>query len=422
MKQFSKTLVSRAVKAAADISDQQLSAINRHTLADFDREQLYVRTFFVCHNAIDRDGEFFSDELLSEFEKTLPGKGCFIKHPQGYDGESAPGEGLWFEAKLRTLGQAEARTLLGEPSLTWVDDSAQAKVLEASMYMVRHAENDYLLSKLDAGIAGHCSIGFSAAARDSVRNSDNKHMADKWLAPGEALECSLVWLGAQPGARAYKSAGSDNADDADNNGPQHNHQASAAQASVHKSTLNYCDYLGDHPMHLKNKALQGQIEGLKTGGSKNTEADLATAMLILSTTAGELEQAEKALTDAETAHAGLKADVDTLANLKTALGDQAEHLLANPEALAASVKAAGEARTALVDEIVTTQRTKGLVGDDDAAVAAAKKDLEGQNLKQLNMLKTALGSATSGSQIAGGASAGTGADTDKGGQKDLGAL
>lgn len=91
-----------AVKAKGDgtPSIEQMQAINAFALKELKPEDVYVRSVYLAHNAIDRDREVFDDDLLNDFAATLPGKGFFVKHPQGWDGESGPGEGLWFEARV----------------------------------------------------------------------------------------------------------------------------------------------------------------------------------------------------------------------------------------------------------------------------------------------------------------------------------
>lgn len=195
------------IKAAGDPSADQLAKLRPFMLADIPAEQLYVRTFALAHNAIDRDDEAFDDQLLADFARTLPGKGLFIKHPSGWDGDSGPGEGRFFEAELQHMSQADARTMLRQPDLTWPPGVNTATILMAGAYMVRTEGNKDLLLKADAGIVSDVSIGFTAKRGENYRDEAGREMqARRLTSPGEALEGSLVWLGAQPGARAIKSA------------------------------------------------------------------------------------------------------------------------------------------------------------------------------------------------------------------------
>jgi len=194
-------------KAAATPSDEQLVAINAFTLREFTADELHVRTFVVCHNCVDRDNECFDEGLLQDFVKSLPGKGVFVKHPTGWDGDSGPGEGLVFGARLETMSLQDAQALMRGQELLLPPDRAQVAVVVADSYFPKTADNAALLTKLDAGVACFVSVGFSAAGREKVADAaGNEYELRRWTGPGEAHEMSLVWLGAQPGARAVKSA------------------------------------------------------------------------------------------------------------------------------------------------------------------------------------------------------------------------
>lgn len=182
----------------------QLAVINTYALEPLTTESAYVRTALIAHTGIDRDGELFSDELLAELAQTLPGKGLFVKHPSGYDGSSAPGAGRWFEARVLTMSHDEARSALRSPGLRFAPDSTQAKVIEASFFLPRMTANDALLTNINAGVAGDVSVGFRASARVPLKDAAGNTLAQRLMGPGEALEASLVWLGAQPGARVTK--------------------------------------------------------------------------------------------------------------------------------------------------------------------------------------------------------------------------
>ena len=195
------------VKGAGAPDTAQLAAIRAHTLRDFAADDLVVREFVVAHNAIDRDKECFAAPLLEDFARTFGGKGVFIRHPSGWDGDSGPGEGKIFAAVTERMTHDAARTLLREPHLAFPYDAAEAVVVKASAYYVKTPENVAFLLKLDAGIAGEVSIGFTASTRERLKDAAGIELnAWRWNGPGEARELSHVWLGAQPGARAIKSA------------------------------------------------------------------------------------------------------------------------------------------------------------------------------------------------------------------------
>lgn len=201
-----KNCIAAFCKSAGSPSTEQLAAINTLALATLAAADVYVRTAYLAHNAIDRDGEVFDDAVLDDFARTLPGKGLFVRHPGGWDGDSGPGIGRWFAARVVSLPMDEARAALREPGLKFPASAQMAKLLEASFFIPRSAKNADMLVDLDAGVAGDVSIGFRAADRAGVQDASGNIVAQRILGPGEAMEGSLVWLGAQPGARVTKAA------------------------------------------------------------------------------------------------------------------------------------------------------------------------------------------------------------------------
>lgn len=192
-------------KSVGTPTDAQLSLINGYTLRPFAVDELVVREYLLAHNCIDRDRECFDEALLQDFSRTLPGKGVFIRHPGGWDGDSGPGEGRVFQSSLETMSLEAARTLLREPTLALPPDRTTVTVLKASAYFARTDDNTALFTKMDAGIVSDVSIGFNATDRERIKQGDVEINVWRYTGPGEALEMSHVWLGAQPGARATKA-------------------------------------------------------------------------------------------------------------------------------------------------------------------------------------------------------------------------
>lgn len=194
-------------KALATATDAQMAAINGYTLREFTADEVMVREYILAHNCIDRDKECFDEQLLADFARTLPGKGVFVRHPGGWDGDSGPGEGRIFDAATEETTLDAARTLLRQPDLTLPPDRQRVTLLRTWAYFARTTENEALLTKHDAGIVSDVSLGFTASERNRIKGPDGIELnAWRWVGPGEGLEQSLVWLGAQPGARAIKSA------------------------------------------------------------------------------------------------------------------------------------------------------------------------------------------------------------------------
>lgn len=304
--------LSLRIKSNGKPSDEQLAKIRQFTLADLSADDLYVRQFVLAHNAIDRDNECFDEQLLADCARTLPGKGLFIKHPMGWDGDSGPGEGRWFDAHTESVSLDDARKLLREPLLTLPPDRTTVMLLYADGYMAKTEDNASLLKKLDAGVAGDVSIGFNYTDRQRLKDREGRELnAFRLTGPGEALEGSLVWLGAQPGARAVKHA----------NRSRENHEETMDPT---------------------------QKQQLDDANAKVTELTAKVA------------NAEKATT--------------LVAALKTALGDNATLLdtADGIKSLVELVSAGKDHRKALIDTIVAGERHRGTIGDTDQAVNDAK--------------------------------------------------
>jgi len=318
-----KSLPARG-KSAGTPSDGQLAQIRQYCLNDMAAESLYTRSFVLAHNCIDRDAEAFDEGLLADFAKSLPGKGIYIKHPNGWDGDTGPAEGKWYGAQLQTCSLDEARAMLKEPDLNLPPDRSTVTLLMADGYFAKTADNATLLTKMDAGIAGDVSIGFKATARTPIKDAQGRELqACRIVGPGEALEGSLVWLGAQPGARAIKGA------------------------KANKRTTSQDD---DEESNVDQKEFDTQIA------------------------------AEQAKTKA------LQPQADKFTALKTALGKDNEVLADDPTALAALAIAGKAARASMIDDLVAADRQKGAVGDKPEEVEAAKAAYASFPIAQLKTL------------------------------------
>lgn len=199
MKNFNKQLSVKAV-AGVSATPEMLAKINGFALEPLAAEQVYVRKFIMAHNAIDRDGERFSEQILDFFAETFPGKSFLFAH----DRRSLP-FGLWFDATTEEMTPEQFKILTREaPQLP--DGVATVKVLWTWAYMLKEEFNAPIIKNIDAGIHRHVSIGFNAVDLIAVKKEINgPTLYWEYVPPGEALEGSLVWLGAQPGATAQKA-------------------------------------------------------------------------------------------------------------------------------------------------------------------------------------------------------------------------
>jgi hypothetical protein len=201
MKQFQKQFGCKAVSVAgSEVTPEMLAKINSFALNSLTVEQVYVRKFLFCHSAIDRDVERFPKALLEDFAATFPGKSFLFNHER----RSSP-FGLFFDAITEDMSPEQFKTLTSvEPNLP--ESEKSITVVWAWSYMLNEEFNSQITKNLDAGIYRHVSIGFSATDLTAVKKEINgPTLYWEYVAPGEALEGSLVWLGAQPGATAQKN-------------------------------------------------------------------------------------------------------------------------------------------------------------------------------------------------------------------------
>lgn len=201
MKTFHKQFGCKAVEVSGSAIDSaMLTKINAFALKELAAEDVYVRKFLLAHDAIDRDNERFPSDLLDQFALTLPGKSMLTVH----DRRSLP-LGLFFDASTEEMTAQKFTELTGVAAQT-IEGSASVKVLWSWSFMLNKEFNQQFMDNIDAGVYRHVSIGFAASDIKAVRKDINSSpLYYEYCAPGEALEGSLVWLGAQPGATAQKN-------------------------------------------------------------------------------------------------------------------------------------------------------------------------------------------------------------------------
>lgn len=186
--------------AGATVTPEILAKINKFALRELTTDEIFVRKYLMAHNAVDRDNERFSEALLEDFARTFPGKSFIISHDR-----STLGKGLFFDALTEEMTPEQFTALTGEEAML-PNGKSTVKVVWGWIYMLKAQFNEELIGNIDAGIYRHASIGFRANDIAPVKGQYDQILYYEYQAPGEALEGSLVWLGAQPGATAQKTA------------------------------------------------------------------------------------------------------------------------------------------------------------------------------------------------------------------------
>jgi hypothetical protein len=188
------------LKAAqgVEVTGEILAKINKYALRELTPEEIFVRRFLMAHNAVDRDNERFPEPILDDFARTLPGKSLL----NGHDRYTLP-LGLYFDAFTEELTPEQFTALTGEEARL-PEGVTMVKVLWGWVYMLKANFNASTTANIDAGIYRHASIGFKASDIMPITGSYSNILYYEYVPPGEALEGSIVWLGAQPGATTQK--------------------------------------------------------------------------------------------------------------------------------------------------------------------------------------------------------------------------
>jgi len=167
------------VKAARPPEPDELAIINSdYALEPLTAEQVFVCEMNLANDQVDRDNEKFPVEVLQEFALTLPGKSFLFNHERDHYGR-----GRYLSAEVIEEGG--------------VSHLATKHYMLASRYPEEIAD-------IKGGIARFVSIGFLAdwpipiySPEDDPKAKDRRPLYWEYGLPAEALEGSLVWLGAQ---------------------------------------------------------------------------------------------------------------------------------------------------------------------------------------------------------------------------------
>lgn len=188
------------LKASPSRPDEsQLDKINRFTRRKFPAEEMYIGQLRLAHNAIDRDNERFSDEVLARFEKTIVRKTMLFDHAK-YDAKNNA-VGKFFDVQIETIPLDKAVEILGEDLVLPVGVN-DVKILSPWFYIPVKGVSEDTIVKIDAGIYDFASIGFRAESLIPVRDTNGQILYNEYRGAGrttEATEGSLVYLGAQGG-------------------------------------------------------------------------------------------------------------------------------------------------------------------------------------------------------------------------------
>jgi hypothetical protein len=401
----------KQVGDGAGVADADLALINRYALEPLTPEQVYVRRMRLCNDQYDRGFERFPVAYLQRFVETIVGKALLPNHNSGGGG--------WFAAG------AVAPTTLGRFFKAELEQEAGVTYLVPSFYMVRLASNEEARQQIDGGVWSHVSIGafvdkrmcdlcgkdYDAYSWDGEGNYTGcPHVKGRVyngqvctvtyggdLAKVEAVEGSIVWLGAQYGAEMSRAAGDRRVLGADvlsaergravlssaslyeNSGadvlsaerPSGSTQHPEPSTALHPSTSAPSTLVRRSPWPDKEAMMQEKDKGEGQGGLPGLPAEQRVVLL-----QRDLGMREAEL---ETSRAMRRAADDARAA-------QAEEIAALQRSLDAAVVFATDGKLYRADLAAEMKRLAGLVGAEKecaAILAAAGDSFDASRLKEL---------------------------------------
>ena len=128
-------------------TEAMLTELNKFTRRQHTAEEVYLFDLILCDNEIDRDGECFSDEALSEMQKRFVGVTGIFDHDPHAGNQTA----RIFRTELCTDPARMSKT--GKPY----------RYLKANAYMVRTDANADLIREIDAGIKKEVSVSVAVS-------------------------------------------------------------------------------------------------------------------------------------------------------------------------------------------------------------------------------------------------------------------
>lgn len=151
-------LVTKAAQlSAGEVTEEQLKAINKHTLEPLKAEDVFTFKAVLCDNDIDRDFERFNQKALQDMQKLYLGKTVIKDHTPRADNQVARIYATELVQGSKTLKSGELYTQL-----------------VAHCYMAKTPSNADLITDIKAGIKKEGSVGVSVSSSIcSICGTDN---------------------------------------------------------------------------------------------------------------------------------------------------------------------------------------------------------------------------------------------------------
>lgn len=151
------TLYKSAGLEAQEVTEEELRAINKHTIEPLTADEVFVFSAVLCDTELDRQFEYFSPKALHDMQKLFLGRTVIKDHNPTADNQIA----RIYDTEVVDTGKKMKN---GEPYMQ----------LRARCYMVRTASNADLITEIRAGIKREGSVGFRpSSAVCSICQTDN---------------------------------------------------------------------------------------------------------------------------------------------------------------------------------------------------------------------------------------------------------
>ena len=172
-----------------EVTEEDLKAINKHTLSPLKAEDVFVFRAVLCDNELDRQHERFSLKALQDLQKLFLGKTVIKDHTAKADNQVARIYATELEQSTKSTTSGELYTKL-----------------VAKCYMLNTASNADLIAEIKGGIKKEGSVGCSvSSAICSICGTDNtKKFCRHWpgrsyddINSGKAQVCTFLLDGAK---------------------------------------------------------------------------------------------------------------------------------------------------------------------------------------------------------------------------------
>lgn len=182
-------------------TDEDMTLINKYSLRELCKDEVFCFSVILCDNDIDRDFECFDEDALKTLEKLFVGKTGILNHSMKSEDQSCR------TYKTQLIRDNTRKTLIGEPYM----------YLKAWCYTVKSEKNESLIKDIESGIKKEVSISCASSRKVcSICGSEKCNHISGRLYGGEychktikditdAYEWSFVAVPAQRNAGVTKS-------------------------------------------------------------------------------------------------------------------------------------------------------------------------------------------------------------------------